>query len=420
MKEPRRVVISPREPFVPYLKRNQRWACLVCHRRAGKTVGVLQDIVIKAGSADTPYPRYAYIGPTYTQAKDITWQYLKEFTGFDQTRKISENELSITLGYNEARIRLYGAENFDRLRGGYLDGVVIDEAGDINPRAWDEVIRPALSDRQGWATFIGTPKGRNAFYEIWQRSQNNPSWYSMMLKASESGLIPPPELEEAKAQMTPESYEREYECSFEASIRGAYYAKELTKAREEGRITDKVGYDRAAPVFAVLDLGIGDQTSIWTFQIIGNEWHWLQAYENSGESLDHYVKWLKRLKYPIDQLILPHDAEQRELQTGKTRKQFLERHGFKCKLLPRHSPDERIEAARVRFNRFWFNATDCKHGIEALEMYRADFDEKANTLKTRPLHDWTSHYADAFGYGVMGAKETRKLELPKRKKRWIV
>ena len=397
--------IEARSQFVPYLTRDQRFACIVAHRRAGKTVGCIQDLTAKAAKAGGREPRFAYVAPTYAQAKDVAWSYLKEYTaGFPGVEQ-RESDLAVILPHNGARIRLYGAENYDRMRGGYLDGAVVDEAGDIDPRAWDEVIRPALSDRKGWATFIGTPKGRNAFYRKHQEALANPDeWFSLILRASETGLIDASELEAARRQMTPEAYEQEYECSFEAAVKGAYYATELAETEAHGRISDTVRHDRSADVFASWDLGIGDSTAIWCFQIVGSEWHFLDAYSATGKALDHYVDYIKALPFPVHEHLLPHDAEARELQTGKSRVDFLTGRGLKCRVIPRHPVEERIEAARVRFNRFWFNPA-CREGIEALRMYRAEWDNKHQALRTRPLHDWTSHHADAFGYGVMGAQE---------------
>jgi hypothetical protein len=148
----------------------------------------------------------------------------------------SESELSVTFPHNKARIRLYGAENYDRIRGLYLDGVVIDESGDIDPRAWPEVIRPALSDRKGWATFIGTPKGRNAFYDMHKRAKESEDWFSDELRASQTGIIDAGELEDARRTMTAEQYAQEYECSFQAAIVGAYYGREMEAAEADGRV----------------------------------------------------------------------------------------------------------------------------------------------------------------------------------------
>ena len=300
--------------------------------------------------------------------------------------------------------------------------MVIDEAGDIDPRAWPEVIRPTLSDRKGWATFIGTPKGDNDFARIFEDSQKNETgdWFSAELKASVTQLIDDEELADARRTLTPEQYAQEYECSFNAAVMGAYYGRDMEQAEAEDRI-DRVPHDRAADTFASWDLGIGDATAIWVFQVIGREWHWLRYYENSSQRLDHYVDWIKALPFGISRHLLPHDAEARELQTGNSRVEFLEERGLKCEVVPRHNVDDRIAAARLRFNRFWFDRRGCEAGIKALRMYRAEYDDKRKTLKPIPFHDWASHGADAFGVGVMGVDDKPKkpkAALPNN--RWVV
>lgn len=412
--------IKARNQFLPYLNREERWACVVAHRRAGKTVACIQDIVKRAIEHKGREPRFAYIAPTYTQAKDVAWSYLKEFTAAIPGVEKSESELSVTLPHNKARIRLYGAENYDRLRGLYLDGAIIDEAGDQDPRAWNEVIRPALSDRKGWATFIGTPKGRNSFYDWFVESQKNNDWFSLRLRASETGIIDRFELADAKASMTEEAYQQEYETSFEAAIRGAYYAKDITLAEQSGRITG-VPHDKAADVVAAWDLGIGDSTAIWIGQLVGQEIHMLDYYESSGQGLDHYVDYIKALPFTVHEHILPHDAAAKELQTGKSRVQFLRERGLNCnEPLPQHAVDDGINAVRMKLNAVWFDRDGCEHGIDCLRMYRAEFDEKKKTLKPRPLHDWSSHGADAFRYFIMGVRPRTKRTVTRRVRRGIV
>lgn len=398
------IEISVRPQFEAYVQRQKRWSCIVAHRRAGKTVACIQDLVIRAVEHEGREPRFAYVAPTYTQAKDVAWAYLKDYALQIRDVDKSESELAVTLPHNGARIRLYGAENYDRLRGLYLDGVIIDEAGDIDPRAWAEVIRPALSDRQGWATFIGTPKGRNAFYDIHKRADADEAWFSLVLRASQTGILPQSELDDARKTLTEEQYAQEYECSFDAAVIGAYYGKDVAIAEAHNRVTT-VHYDKNADVFAAWDLGIGDSTAIWIGQIVGQEWHWLDYYENSGQGLDHYVAWVKAREYPVMWNYVPHDAEARELQTGKSRKDYLEGRGLKCRVVPKHLVDDGINAARNRFNRMWFDKEKCARGIDCLRMYRSEFDNKNMVLKTRPLHDWSSHGADAFRYGVMGAND---------------
>ena len=399
--------LKPREPFRPYLTRDKRWSGIVAHRRAGKTVACIMDLIKRAVECKLREPRYAYIAPTYQQAKDVAWSYLKEYTAAIPEMKVSESELAITFPHNGARIRLYGAENYDRLRGLYLDGCVMDEFGDIDPRAWAEVVRPALSDRKGWATFIGTPKGRNGFHKVIEQSRSDPDWYSATLRASDTELIDEAELLDARKSLTHEQYLQEYQCSFDAAIRGAYYGKEMSLAEEEKRIC-RVPHEKASDTYACWDLGIGDSTCLWIFQIVGREWHWLKCYANKSQALDHYVDWVKALPYGITEHILPHDAEARELQTGNSRLEFLEARGLRCRVLPRAPVEDRISAARVKFNRFWFDADGCgQHGLDGLRMYCAEYDDKNQTLRNRPLHNWASDIADSFGYGVIGGEETR-------------
>jgi phage terminase large subunit len=409
-----------RQPFLAYVNREERWAGIVAHRRAGKTVACIMDLIIKAVKNSRKEPRYAYICPTYQQAKDVAWSYLKQYTSAIPGMKVSESELSVTFPHNGARIRLYGAENYERLRGLYLDGVVIDEAGDIDPRAWPEVIRPTLSDRKGWASFIGTPKGRNAFFDVIQQSKRDDDWFHATLRASETSLIAAGELQDARKSLTQEQYDQEYECSFDAAVVGAYYGREIALAEKENRIT-KVPQERAADTFAAWDLGIGDSTAIWVFQIIGREWHFVHHYEASGVDLGHYVDWVKALPYRIQTHYLPHDAEAKELQTGNSRVEFLEARGLNCEVIPQHRVEDRIASARVKFNRFWFDADKCARGIDCLRMYRSDYDEKNKVLRPRPLHDWASHSADAFGYAVMGAEEKKKpVKVPEPETGWVV
>lgn len=420
------IEIHPRHQFRSYLARKERWACIVAHRRAGKTVACVMDLIKRAVEHGGNNPRFAYIAPTYTQAKDVAWSYLKQYTAAIPGISISESELSVTLPHNGARIRLYGSDNYDRLRGLYLDGAILDESGDQDPRAWAEVVRPALSDRAGWATFIGTPKGRNEFYRIHKLAEGDDDWFSANLRASQTGLLSESELQDARKTMTAEAYAQEYECSFDAAIKGAYYGKEVAQAEADNRITS-VPHDRNADVYAAWDLGIGDMMAIWVFQIVGQEWHFLRYYENNGFGLDHYVDWIKDLPYRVDEHFVPHDGAARELQTGKSRIEFLEGRGFKMggadenRCVPRHNVEDGISAARLRFNRMYFDAEKCARGIDCLRMYRSEFDEKNQTLKPRPLHDWASHGADAFRCAVMGAQEARQqAPLPQRKMDWVV
>ena len=383
--------------------RGQRWACLVAHRRAGKTVACVADLVDAALRCRKPDPRFAYVAPFYVQAKDVAWSYLKRFTAPIDGVKFNEAELRVDLP-NGARIRLYGADNYDRMRGVYLDGVVLDEYADMPPAAWTEVIRPALADREGWAVFIGTPKGRNEFFRIWENAQGDPSWFAMMLKASESKLVNQAELDDAAKDMTPEQYAQEFECSFDAAILGAYYGADIAQAEREGRV-GLFPADPLLPVHTAWDLGIGDSTAIWLWQAAPDGLRVIGHIEDHGKALPHYVGELSALGYRYGLDFVPHDAKARELGTGRTRVETLIGLGRKPQLVTAHTVEDGINALRVMFPRIRFDAGATRDGIEALRQYRVDFDEKTKAFKNHPRHDWTSHSADAARYMAVAYRD---------------
>ena len=199
---------------------SHRWSVIVIHRRFGKTVMLLNHIIKDALTSTKQQPRYAYIAPFFKQAKQLAWDYLKYYCDPIPGRVYMESELRVDLP-SGARIRLYGADNPDSLRGIYLDGCVLDEYAQIDPVLFSSILRPALSDRKGWCVFSGTPNGKNHFYDVLQTAQQIGSeggWYHLVAPASETGIVDPDELRDAKRTMTEEEYEREYECSFNSIL----------------------------------------------------------------------------------------------------------------------------------------------------------------------------------------------------------
>lgn len=418
-------LVSPyevREQFRPLHKRLTRWFIGVAHRRAGKTVADINELVIGAARCKLANPRFAYVAPQLNQAKDIAWTYLKEYTAFIPGVKINESELWIELP-GGARIRIYGADNPDRLRGIYLDGVVLDEFGDMDPTIWTQVIRPALSDRKGWACFIGTPKGKNTFHRLWVDAEDDPDWTRLMLKASETGLLDEKELADAAKMMSEDEYAQEYECSFEAAVRGAFYGKEMNEAEGSERITT-VPYDPRLLVHTAWDLGVADSTVIWFVQVYGRETRWIDCVKGEGVGLDWYVRQLRSREYNYGRHYLPHDVEVRELGTGKSRYEVLDGLGLKDMIVvPALPVEDGIQALRMLIATSWFDKIRCKDGIEALRMYRREWDDKRQEFKKHPLHDWTSHYADAARYFAMGFEQmldANVIDYTKRGMRGIV
>ena len=350
-------------------------------------------------------PRYAYVAPLRKQAKEVAWDYLKAYTLDIPGAVANEAELRIDLP-NQARIQLFGADNYNAMRGQYFDGVILDEYADIDPRTWSEVLRPALSDRLGWAIFIGTPRGKNAFWELYEHAANDDEWWRYKLKASESGLIPKTELDAARRSMSEDQYEQEFECSFEAAIVGAYYGKEMKAAEAEKRITG-VAHDPASKVYTAWDLGIDDATSIWFVQRVGREIHVIDFYESHDQPLSHYVNVLTeghRKQYVYADHYFPHDTAARELGTGKSREEVLRSLGVTPTISGQMRVEDGIEAVRRLLPQCWFDTTKCARGVEALKQYRREYDDKNKTYRQRPYHDWTSHPADAFRELAMSFK----------------
>lgn len=402
-----RIVIpyTPRALFRPYHRRVQRWACLVCHRRMGKTVAAINDKVRKAVELTLHDGRYAYVAPQLNQAKDVAWNYLKRYTA---PILIDKNEAELWVEIPNAagqrsRIRIYGADNPDRLRGGYLDGVTEDEFADIAPSVHGEIIRPMLADRRGWATFIGTLKGRNHLWKLHEDHKDDPEWFTMLAKASQTGIIPPDELAALRADMTPEEYEQEFECNPDAAIRGAYWGKELAAAEAAGRMRLVEAAD--APVQTAWDLGVGDSTAIWWWQAVGSEIRVLDFYENHGVGLEHYAAVIASKPWAKGHDWVPHDAKVKELGTGRTRVETMIKLGLRPRLVPAHGLEDGINAVRVTIPRMWFNTPETRDGVEGLKQYRADYDEKTRVFTNKPKHDWTSHRADAMRYLAMAWRE---------------
>jgi len=383
----------------------KRWAVIVCHRRFGKTVWAINHILRDAILCPKPNPRYAYMAPTYRQAKNVAWDYLKQFAGAIPGVKFHETELRCDLPTG-ARISLLGAENPDSLRGIYLDGCVMDEVAQMPENVFPEVIRPALSDRKGWAAFIGTPKGHNAFYDLYEEAAASDEWLCAIYKASETGLLDDEELQAARKTMSEDQYMQEFECSWNANVPGAIYGKELEAAQADGKIS-KVPYDPSVRVDTWWDLGVGDSTAIWFTQTVGRAVHVIDFYEARNEGLPHYCKVLVDKKYLYGTHNAPHDIEVRELGSGKSRREVAWDLGLNFRVVPKLPVEDGIHAAQMLIPRLWFDRDACKDGLEALRQYHRAYNERTRSFRANPVHDWTSHAADAFRYLAVGLREDR-------------
>jgi hypothetical protein len=367
----------------------------VAHRRAGKTVAAVNDIVRAAVFSKSQNPLYAYIAPYRSQAKAVAWDYFKYYAQ-PVTREINESELVLEL-VNGAKIRLFGADNADAMRGLGFDGVYMDEYGDFKPSVFGSVIRPAMSDKGAWGVMAGTPKGRNQFHDIYQTAQRIPDeWFLLRLPASDSGLLPQGELNAAKAQLSEDQYLQEYECSFEAAIIGAFFGTEMRLA--EPRINERVVFTEGYPVHTAWDLGYRDDTAIWWYQVVGGEVRVIDFFAVSGADIRTIAEVVVNKGYTYGKHYLPHDARAKSLQTGKSIvEQLADLLGINhLSVVPNIGVQDGIQAIRQMLPRTWFNSVKCGDGIEALRQYQREYDEDKKAFRASPRHDWTSHPADAF------------------------
>ena len=390
--------IVPRPQLAGYLTRSQRWAVMVLHRRAGKSFVCIQDLIAKVFTHKRSGPplRYAYVAPTREQAKDIAWKYLVQFTSQIPGVVVNKADLQITF-HNGATIRLYSGEAYERLRGIYLDGVVMDEAADLDPAAWDNVIRPTLTDYMGWATWVGTPKGRNSFWRQWNRACADNDWFTLMLKASESGIIPDEELKDIRRGTTENAFAQEYECSFNIGRPGAIYVRSLEKARAEKRISNDILWFKELPTYTSWDVGAPLNQKVWIWQMVGDRLNYLEALSGDDDCKTP-ADWAARLKakqYAYGSHFLPHDAS---TENGGLWQEALGRSGLTGVIpVPRqNSVWDGINLGNDAFPRIHFNEAGCVDGLDALDAYHSKEERDGVTIKDVPVHDWASHFSDAF------------------------
>lgn len=388
---------SPRSQQWELRDSEERFGVLVLHRRFGKTCYAVDKLIRDVLECELERPRGHYFAPFLKQARAIAWDYLLEYTRHIPGMVYNKGELAANFP-NGARIQLHGADNPDTFRGQYSDSVILDEVAQMSPRMWSEVIRPALADRQGKALFIGTPWGRNnLFYELWEKAESLDGWTRQKWNCYETDAIDPVELETLRREMEPEEFEQEMLCSWSAQVRGAYYGKALDKAESEGRIAS-VPYQDDVPVGTAWDLGINDCTAIWFWQICGREIHLIDYKEFTGAGLPDIIRELQTYPYIYDTHIGPHDLRVRELGSGVSRLETAGRLGLKFNVARNIPVIDGIHGVRDMLGRCWFDEKKCRTGLEALRLYRSEWDDVKRVASLRPVHDWTSHASDSLRY----------------------
>lgn len=404
---------QPRSQQREIHKDSSRFKVVVCHRRFWKTTLSIVELIKWALRIENS--RYAYIAPTYKQAKSVAWDMLKQYSRPIEWTTYNEAELRADFP-NGSRITLYWADNPDSLRWLALWWVVFDEYSQQPSNIYTEIIRPAISDHKGWCIWIWTPKGKNAFWDLYEHSKKSEDWKDFLYKASETWIVDAEELTASSQIMTTDEYNQEWECSFTASIKWAYYAKELEFAHTQDRIRWGL-YDKALSVSTVWDLGISDYTSIIFFQVHGNEIRIIDCHQENGQWLDHYAGLLSQRWYNYHYHYFPHDIEVKELSTWISRLEIVKKLFWydKCKIVPKLWIMDWIGAARLLFHKFWID-TKCGEFINAISQYSQEWDDKKGMFKDYPRHDWTSHFADSLRYLAIAYNKIINVQRPQSKK----
>lgn len=335
----------------------------------------------------------------------IAWDMMKKYSRVIPGIKYNESELTVTYP-NGSKIRLLGADNPDSLRGIALWGVVFDEYSQQPSSIFPEIVRPALADNKGYAIWIGTPKGHNNFYDLYELSLKDDNWMGMLLTVKDTNVLDDEEVEDARVVMSSDEFKQEFYCSFDAAIQGAYYSDQMEELRARERFT-VVPYEESLPVNTYWDLGIGDATSIVFVQFVGVEKRIIDYYENSGEGLAHYVKVLQEKGYVYGDHYAPHDIQVKELGTGLTRLEQASALGLDFLITPNIRVEDGINAVRSVLGSCWFDKEKTDRLIECLSQYHKEWDDKRGVFRNIPYHDWSSHGADAFRYfAVASSRES--------------
>lgn len=403
-----------------HLERGGKRAVAVWHRRAGKESVTLNWTAV---AAMRRVGTYFHILPELKQGRKIVWdgvdskgrRMIDQAFPPDLRESQHENEMRIRLK-NGSVWQLVGSDDYDSIIGTNPVGIVFSEWAISNPQSW-EYLRPILAENGGWALFIFTPRGQNHGADIYDMAKKTDGWFSEILTVENTTSIPPEAIEAERAAGMPEDMiAQEFYCSFQTGAAGAYYGKYFEEIEKAGRIC-RVPYEPTARTITAWDLGIDDATAIWCVQLVNSEIRVIDYIEDSGMGLEHYVKILDKKGYLYSDHLFPSDVRVRELGTGRSRYEILRGLGITGSVVPKLGVEEGIAAVRSILPRCWFDADKCARGIKGLRNYRVEYDPKAATFRSKPLHDWTSHPADAFRYLAIGLKGAEKRLKPRHPQR---
>jgi len=400
-------------PLWSYLERGGDRAIEIAHRRWGKDDVLLHRAAVAAFERPASY---WHCLPEYEQARKAIWTAVNPHTGrrrideaFPREIVANRDEQQMFIRFkNGSTWQVIGSDRYNSLVGAGIAGVTFSEWALCNPSAWG-YIRPMLAENSGWAAFITPPRGRNHAHAMYEMAKGNPRWFAEVSTVHNTGALSPEQIEESLQEyialygedLGRAQFEQEYECSFNAAILGAFYAREMAAVRREGRIAEiEALADR--PVHRAWDIGVRDDTSIWWFQVVGAQLFILDCYSASGAGVDHYAEIIRQRQeehgWKDGTDFVPHDAKIKEWGSGRTRVETMRSLGLNPQLCVNATKMDGINAVRATLPRCVFHQRTEEVGIAALEQYRREWDDEKKAFKATEVHDWTSHLADAFRY----------------------
>lgn len=404
---------TPRYWALPMHKTLVRWIVLVIHRRGGKTTAALNHL--QRAAMNNPNTRYAYIAPTYKQAKRIVWKMAKFYASGIKDVKFNEAELLITYG-NGSELMILGSDNPDSLRGIALWGCFLDEYPLQSPIIFTQIVTKCLADHGGFCIFGGTPNGKGHFFKIFQTAKDNPDTWCLVYRTIDQSLAEEGgetiEMLERSLEddrelvkngiMTPEDFEQEWYNSFEAAARGAVYLREISKAQEEKRLRS-VPWTPGELVYTVWDLAVSksDAMAVGFYQKVAGETRMIDYYENTGLGMVHYAKVVKEKPYVYGRHFAPHDIKQKELVSGKTRLELAAKLKLDFEVVPSLSLEDGLDLGRQFWAGLYIDQNKCELFLDLVGQYRYEFDEKTGQFTPRPIHNFTSHAADVHRYAAI-------------------
>jgi hypothetical protein len=416
---------SYQQPLHSYLVKGGTRAIEVAHRRWGK------DEIALVATCELAHKRigsFWHCLPLYSQARRALWTSVNPHTGKRRMDEVfppeiveSRNEQEMFIRFkNQSTWQLIGSDRFDATVGSGPAGIVYSEWALANPSAW-AYHRPMLEENGGWALFISTPRGRNHCKDMYDMAVRSPKWFAEVSTIHDTGALSEEQLDESLAEYISlygedegrAFFSQEYECSFNAAILGAYYAREMLAVRSEGRIAEVEALP-GVPVHTAWDIGVRDDTSIWWWQIQGTQVVLLDCHsENHGHlesfaELDYqkrqehgWPRWRDARSNEFSSIDwVPHDAAVREWGTtgGRSRLETMQLLGLNPRLCPNMRKLDGINAVRRTLPRCVFHPRCEDYGIPALEQYARDWDDDKKVFRNDDNHNWASHASDAFRY----------------------